>query len=186
MPNQVAQKFQLNTRQDLWIRAQDATDLTALADLFAHGDPSRRLESVTTNTSHRLESAMAEATRAIALGPSDGSAWVVTTDLPDQPNAIVASGRYMWCNPDEASFSVVVRDDMQGQGIGSKLLYYVLNEARASGVKRMKANFASDNEAVWQILSYSPYHVTWQPQGKQVEVTIHMQAGPAPAMPSLN
>jgi GNAT superfamily N-acetyltransferase len=81
--------------------------------------------------------------------------------------------------------SIVVRDDMQGQGIGSKMFYFVLDQARAMGVHRMTSCFANDNEAVWQILSYSPYHVTWQPRGKQVEVAIHLQAR-AGGSPSLN
>jgi acetyltransferase len=97
----------------------------------------------------------------------------------------VASGRFMRCTPDEAEMSVVVRDDMQGQGIGGKMLYFVLDQARAMGINRMSSCFASDNEAVWQILSYSPYHVTWQPRGQQVEVVIHLQAR-AEGSPSLN
>jgi acetyltransferase len=128
---------------------------------------------------------LSEATRLVQLSPSDGCVWLALADLPGQPDSLVASGRFMRCTPDEAEMSVVVRDDMQGQGIGGKMLYFVLDQARAMGISRMISCFASDNEAVWQILSYSPYHVTWQPRGQQVEVVIHLQAR-AEGSPSLN
>jgi acetyltransferase len=185
MTSDVITTWRLNNGLELRVRPQTADDLTRMVELFEHGRPERRLERMGPDLHSPADEALAEATRLIQLRPGDGCVWLALADLPGQPDSLVASGRFMRCSPDEAEMSVVVRDDMQGQGIGSKMLYFVLDQARAMGVSRMTSCFASDNEAVWQILSYSPYHITWQPRGQQVEVVIHLQAR-VEGSPSLN
>lgn len=185
MSSDVITTWRLNNGLELRVRPKKEDDLTRMVALFEHGSPERRLERVGPDMRSPADEALREATRLVQLGPGDGCVWLAFADLPGEPDSLVASGRFLRCNPDEAEMSVVVRDDMQEQGIGSKLLYFVLDQARAMGVSRMISYFASDNEAVWQILSYSPYHVTWQPRGQQVEVVIHMQARNE-GSPSLN
>jgi acetyltransferase len=185
MPSDVITTWRLNNGLELRVRPQTTDDLVRMVELFEHGSPERRLERVGPGLRGPADEALSEATRLVQLSPSDGCVWLALADLPGQPDSLVASGRFMRCTPDEAEMSVVVRDDMQGQGIGGKMLYFVLDQARAMGINRMSSCFASDNEAVWQILSYSPYHVTWQPRGQQVEVVIHLQAR-AEGSPSLN
>lgn len=185
MPEEVVTKFRLNNGLELRVRSQTADDLARMVELFEHGSPEKRLERIGPTLRRPGEEALAEATQVIQLSPRDGSVWLAFADLPGQPDSLVASGRFMRCSPEEAEMSIVVRDDMQGQGIGGKMLYFVLDQARAMGVHRMTSCFANDNEAVWQILSYSPYHITWQPRGKQVEVAIHLQAR-TEGSPSLN
>jgi GNAT superfamily N-acetyltransferase len=185
MPGDIVTTLRLNNGLELRVRPKAPTDKTRIAELLQQGSPEKRFERVGPDLHRPAEEALAEAARLIALSPSEGCVWLAFADLPGQPDSLVASGRFMRCSPDEGEMSVVVRDDMQGQGIGSKMLYFVLDQARAMGVKRMISCFASDNEAVWQILSYSPYHITWQPRGKQVEVVIHLQAQ-TEGSPSLN
>jgi RimJ/RimL family protein N-acetyltransferase len=185
MPSDIFTKIRLNNGLDLRVRAKTAEDLPRMIELFEQGSPEKRLERVGPGLHSPADEALREATRLVQLSPSDGCVWLAFADLPGQPDSLVASGRFMRCSPDEGEMSVVVRDDMQGQGIGTKMLYFVLDQARAMGISRMSSCFASDNEAVWQILSYSPYHVTWQPRGSQVEVVIHLQAR-TEGSPSLN
>ncbi len=185
MPEEVVTKIRLNNGLELRVRSQTADDLARMVELFEHGSPEKRFERMGPVLRRPGEEALAEATQIIQLSPRDGCVWLAFADLPGQPDSLVASGRFMRCSPDEAEMSIVVRDDVQGQGIGTKMLYFVLDQARVMGVHRMTSCFASDNEAVWQILSYSPYHITWQPRGKQVEVAIHLQAR-AEGSPSLN
>lgn len=185
MSSDVITTWRLNNGLELRVRPKKEDDLTRMVALFEHGSPERRLERVGPDMRSPADEALREATRLVQISPGDGCVWLAFADLPGEPDSLVASGRFLRCNPDEAEMSVVVRDDMQEQGIGSKLLYFVLDQARAMGVSRMISYFASDNEAVWQILSYSPYHVTWQPRGQQVEVVIHMQARNE-GSPSLN
>jgi GNAT superfamily N-acetyltransferase len=185
MPGDIITTFTLNNGLELRVRPKATADMTRIAELLQQGSPEKRFERVGPDLHGPVEEALTEAIRLIELSPSEGCVWLAFADLPGQPESLVASGRFMRCSPDEGEMSVVVRDDMQGQGIGTKMLYFVLDQARAMGVKRMTSCFASDNEAVWQILSYSPYHITWQPRGKQVEVVIHLQAQTA-GSPSLN
>ncbi len=185
MPDEVITKIRLDNGLELRVRSQTANDLARMVELFQQGSPEKRLERMGPALRTPGDEALAEATQLLRLSPQDGCVWLAFTDLPGQPDSLVASGRFTRCSPDEAEMSIVVRDDMQGRGIGSKMFYFVLDQARAMGVHRMTSCFANDNEAVWQILSYSPYHVTWQPRGKQVEVAIHLQAR-AGGSPSLN
>lgn len=178
--------FRLDNGLELHIRPQSEDDLGRMVELFERVSPERRLERAGVTTTHQAsDQALKEATRLVHLNSVEGRVWLVFADLPGHPNTLVASGRFMRCSPTEGEMSVVVRDDMQGQGIGGKLFYFVLDQARALGITRMSSCFASDNEAVWQILSYSPYHVTWQARGKQVEIMIYLQPAAA-ATPSLN
>lgn len=185
MPEEIVTKIRLSSGLELRVRPQTADDLARMVELFEHGSPEKRFERMGPVLNRPGEEALAEATQIMQLSQRDGCVWLAFTDLPGQPDSLVASGRFMRCSPEEAEMSIVVRDDMQGQGIGSKMLYFVLEQARTMGVQRMISCFASDNEAVWQILSYSPYHITWQPRGKQVEVAIHLQAR-AEGAPSTN
>lgn len=185
MPGEIVTTFQLNNGLTLRVRPKTPDDVATVAALLQQGSHEKRLERMGPDLRNPAEEALAEATRLVQLAPSEGCVWLAFADLPGQPDSLMASGRFMRCSPDEGEMSVVVRDDMQGQGIGGKMLYFVLDQARAMGVKRMTSCFASDNEAVWQILSYSPYHVTWQPRGNQVEIVIHLQAQ-TEGMPSLN
>jgi GNAT superfamily N-acetyltransferase len=185
MPEEVITKFFVANGLELRVRPQTAADSARMVELFDHGSPQKRLARMRPVLGNTGQEALAEAVQIMPFSQHDGCAWLGFADLPGRPDSLVASGRFMVCSPDEAEMSIVVRDDMQGQGIGSKMLYFVLDQARAMGVHRMTSCFGSDNEAVWQILSYSPYHVTWQPRGKQVEVTVHLQAR-TEGSPSLN
>jgi GNAT superfamily N-acetyltransferase len=117
-----------------------------------------------------------EATRLATLDPEVSMAWLAFADLPDAPHTPVAAGRYTRTNPGEAEIQVVVRDDMQRQGIGSRLVFFVLDQARAAGIRKVISRFSGANEAVWQVVQYSPYHVTWNTLGRNVEVTFHLHA----------
>lgn len=185
MSSEIVTTWRLANGLELRVRPQKADDLARMAELFEHVNPDKRLARINTSLPGVANEALREATRLAELGPGDGCVWLAFADLPGQPDSLVASGRFLRCSPEEAEMSIVVRDDMQGQGIGSKLLYFVLEQARAMGVQRMYSYFANDNEAVWQIFNYSPYHITWQPRGKQVEVVTHLQAR-TEGSPSLN
>lgn len=185
MSSEIVATWRLANGLELRVRPQTADDVQRLAQLFEHVNPERRLERVGSALPGSTSEALREATKLAQLGPGEGCVWLAFADLPGQPDSLVASGRFLRCSLEEAEMSIVVRDDMQGQGIGSKLLYFVLEQARAMGVQRMYSYFANDNEAVWQIFNYSPYHITWQPRGKQVEVVTYLQAR-TEGSPSLN
>lgn len=126
---------------------------------------------------------------ALAGGASiemfEGSAWIAVMEHDREGVVPVAAARYQCIEGETVEVSVVVRDDMQGRGIGSRMLYFLLDQARAAGIRMARTSFESSNEAAWQVLQYSPYHITWQPRASQVDVIIHLQAR-VPADISMN
>lgn len=177
MQSDTVYHFKLDDGSEVRVRRESPADLPLMIELFEHVSPESRLDwagSQPASADHTT--AVREATRLAELDRGGSIAWLAFVDRPDRPGIPVAGGRYTPSASGPAEISVVVRDDMQRQGIGSRLLYFVLDQARADGIGEARTSFESSNEAAWQVLQYSPYHITWQPCGKQVEVMIHLQA----------
>jgi GNAT superfamily N-acetyltransferase len=170
-------RFKLEDGSEVRVRRETSEDLPAMVELFEHVSPQSRLDwarNWPVSVDHAA--AVREATQLAELDRSGSVAWLAFIDQPDRPGLVVGGGRYTPTASGVAEITVVVRDDMQGKGIGSRLLYYVLDQARSSGIGEARTSFESKNEAAWNVLQYSPYHITWQPCGNQVEVMIHLQA----------
>lgn len=160
--------FETRDGKQVRVIPADQQGEASLRDLLERATPQNRL---TTSVSQ-------PATHAGSLAPAlaDGNAWVALVEVEQQGEIPVAVGRFFEARDGEVEVSVVVRDDMQGRGIGSRMLYFVLDQARASGARKALTTFDSRNEAAWQVMQYSPYHMTWQPRGSLVDVVIHLQA----------
>jgi GNAT superfamily N-acetyltransferase len=177
MQSDTVYRFKLDDGSEVKVRRETPDDLPLMIDLFEHVSPDSRLDwtgDLPASTDHAA--AVREATRLAELDRGGSVAWLAFADRPGRASVPVAGGRYTPSASGPAELSVVVRDDMQRQGIGSRLLYFVLDQARAEGIGEARTSFESGNEAAWQVLQYSPYHITWQPCGQQVEVMIHLQA----------
>jgi GNAT superfamily N-acetyltransferase len=186
MQSDTVYRFKLDDGSEVRVRRETPDDLPLMIDLFEHVSPEGRLDPAGSHPeSPDHAAAVQEATRLAELDRGGSVAWLAFADRPDRASVPVAGGRYTLSESGPVELSVVVRDDMQRQGIGSRLLYFVLDQARADGIGEAKTSFESGNEAAWQVLQYSPYHITWQPCGKQVEVMIHLQARTSPSA-SLN
>lgn len=146
----------------------DRQDEASLRDLLERAAPEQRL---TTSLGQRTT-----APGVLVAGLLEGNAWVAIVGDDPLDETPAAVGRFLVTREGEAEVAVVVRDDMQGRGIGSRMLYFVLDQARASGAHKAFTTFESSNEAAWQVMQYSPYHMTWQPRGSQVDMVIHLQA----------
>ena len=78
---------------------------------------------------------------------------VVERDHPETGAAeIVAVGRLTRLpNPAEAEFSMLVRDDFQGRGIGTQLLSNLLSFGRDEGIQRVVAYMLPENRGMIEI-----------------------------------
>jgi RimJ/RimL family protein N-acetyltransferase len=69
--------------------------------------------------------------------------------LADDPQDLVAVGRFVRLveDPTTAEVAIVVLDDYQGQGLGSRMGLLLADTARGLGVRRFSATMLSDNVA---------------------------------------
>lgn len=80
-------------------------------------------------------------------------ALVITWKNPEtNEDEIVAVGRLTrLANPEEAEYAILVRDDFQRQGLGTKLLESLLQFGRDEGIKRILAYMLRENRAMIKI-----------------------------------
>jgi len=65
--------------------------------------------------------------------------------------------------PGEAEFAIVLADDWQGRGLGTKLLASLLAAARANGVRRAVATTLSTNEGMLALARKMGFTLAWNP-----------------------
>jgi RimJ/RimL family protein N-acetyltransferase len=75
--------------------------------------------------------------------------------LAERPNVLVAVGRYVRLpeDPTIAEVAIVVGDELQRQGLGSRLGFLLADHARAHGIARFTATMLSDNVAAHRLFA---------------------------------
>ncbi|MCA9869528.1 MAG: GNAT family N-acetyltransferase [Anaerolineae bacterium] len=153
-------------------------DAAYLVDLFEHLSTDSRY----TRFNQYLagidpETVQREAEHIALIDPAVGLAMLAFADLPDQSHAPVAAARYVRTeDPQQAEVSVSVRDDMQHQGIGARMLLSLAAEARRAGICTLIGTFQTSNRRIWALLSESPYQSTTVIDGFHTTVTIDLQS----------
>ncbi|HID51913.1 MAG TPA: GNAT family N-acetyltransferase [Anaerolineae bacterium] len=169
--------FQARNGIQLRVRHLEYDDAPYLVDLFAHMGPDSRyrrfLQSLDNPSPTRV---WQEAERiAHAVRPyNDGL--IAFADLPGEPNAPVGVARYMQMEPGVAEVAMSVRDDMQGQGVGTYLFRLLVEEARKNGVRKLVGTVQNNNKAMWIVFDRIPYPLTRQLTGTESEVEIDLTA----------
>jgi acetyltransferase len=173
--------FQTKDGLDIRLRPLQPEDAPVLIHIFQHmsaGSRYLRFNQPLTNPDPGLVERTAR--KLARLNPARHSAWVAFTDLPGKPNQPVGGVRFVRSGVDRAELALTVRDDLQNQGIGTELLRFVVEQARASGIRRLSAYIQGDNRIVWSILNKTSRSITrhWEGSACYVEVEL------APAEPS--
>jgi acetyltransferase len=75
---------------------------------------------------------------------------------------IIADSRYyLDKTTGEAEIAIVVHDDYQGKGIGTKLLAYTVEVAKKMGVKKLYAYLSSTNRRIIHVVKTLGFTVKW-------------------------
>ena len=99
---------------------------------------------------------------------------IAFADLPDKPNAPIGAARYVCLGEGRADTGVSIRDDVQGQGIGSELLGLLAEEARHNGIQKLVADVLNNNRGIVGVLKKLPYEMTRHPEGVYSTLIIHL------------
>ena len=160
---------------DVKVRYLHSGDTPHLLDVFNHmGEESRyqrfnqSIEGMSTKRIWDEASQIAETTLA------DNRGLIAFADLPDQAHAPIAVARYVHISPEKAEVAMSVRDDMQGQGVGTTLLNLLLEEAKSAGLQTLVGMLQNSNSGMWVVFDRIPYVVRRMPDGVVSDVEIDL------------
>ncbi|MBF0183007.1 MAG: GNAT family N-acetyltransferase [Magnetococcales bacterium] len=98
---------------------------------------------------------------------------VVGTVFDGQSEVIIAIGGYNVDGPsNRAEVAFLVRDDWQGQGIGSFMMRHLANMARSAGLAGLTAETLVDNRPMQGVLNKCGFSVTTRSDGETVHFDI--------------
>jgi acetyltransferase len=153
------------TRDGRQVRVRHLTpaDDDLLVELYKRLSPqSRRLRFLVDPGDVPDEIVWREAHRLSDLNPLLAAALIGTLVEADQREHAVAVCRLARDDddPDSAEMAIVVRDDMQCQGLGTAMLDLLIQLAMVAGVKRIRAVSLAENVAVHRLVQATGLPVT--------------------------
>ncbi len=175
MKEMISNTFETKNGIMVRVRPLLPEDAPYLVDLFEHMSPNSRysrfhqpLDSVS------LERVWAEAESIAHTKAQVGV--VAFANLPDQVDAPIGAARYVETGDGLAEAAVSIRDDMQGQGVGTQLMLLLAEEARTRGVHKLMATIQSANKAIVRVLNRLPYRYERTTVGSDTEITLDLTA----------
>lgn len=146
-----------------------------LVELFQHmGPESRFLRFNVPLTNPDPNLVWSEARRMATVDETRDGAWLAFADLPGEVRAPVGGVRYMRTDEETAEAALVVRDDMQNQGIGGQLLSFLVRQAGAAGICRLTATVNRSNLPLWRLIHNSGLAFDLASEGSMAAVTVHL------------
>ncbi len=157
------------------VRHMRFDDAVYLVDIFENMGADSRYQRYHQSIDHVNAGRIWQEAETIAHMDAKKQAGLIAfADLPDKPNAPVGAARYICIGDGRADTGISVRDDMQGQGIGTELLALLVEEARENGIQKLVADVLNSNKGIMGILQKLPYEMTRQPEGVYSTLTIHL------------
>ena len=165
------------TGSGLWIHVRSLLpqDAPYLVDLFENmGSESRYNRFLQPLDQVDMDYVWTEAEQIAEKVATVSYGLVAFVDMPERDNVPVGVVRYVELTATRAEIAVSVRDDMQRRGIGSEWLKYITEKARQEGIRRLVATFRAENRGVWALFGHSPYPVTREIHGAEVDAVIDL------------
>jgi acetyltransferase len=175
--NQGQTSFRTRDGLEVRVRQEQAGDAGHLVQLFQNLGPASRYSRFSKDATHADPAAIQHRAEELARQePPHDMAWLAFANLPGEPDAVLAAARYMRLagEEDTGELAISVRDDMQRRGIGGQMLRFLLEQARAGGMRRLVANFLATNQGVWGLLRHSPYQVHTRLDGPMTHAVIDL------------
>jgi RimJ/RimL family protein N-acetyltransferase len=167
--------IQTKNRELLHVRHLQTGDAPYLVDLFEHMSAESRYRRFLQPLDNPKPGMVWREAERIALGtPPDQDGLIAFADMPNQLDAPVAVARYVVMEPGVAEVAISMRDDMQGQGVGSQLLPLLTLCARDAGIKKLVATAQNENEGIWTLLERLPFPIIRTPEGTYSNVEIDL------------
>ena len=166
-----------STRNNIQVKVRflQKEDAPLLIDIFEHmGEESRYQrfnQSVENLSQKRIRD---EAMHMVETTTSNGKGLIAFVDLPYQGNVPIAVARYVHMSADKAEAAMSVRDDFQGQGVGSVLFNLLLEEAQKNGLHSLVGMLQNGNMGMWIVFDRIPYKVTRVLDGFVSDVEVHL------------
>ena len=175
MPAQAPYHFVTHQGQEICIRLMQEEDTPHLIDLFDHLSPEsryRRFHRWLENPDPERVRQGAEQLAHIPAGQGMallGFAWI------DNAAAPVAVARYVRLSETVAEPALTIRDDFQGQGIGSFLFQQLIAAAQAEQMQQFVATIQPSNQGALHLVKHAGLPFTQTVDEGQIVVTIDLQ-----------
>ncbi|MBL1127718.1 MAG: N-acetyltransferase [Chloroflexi bacterium] len=175
MMHQKTMQMVTKTGKQITARPLTAYDAPYLVDIFEHMSAESRYRRFQQSLENPNPKQVWEEAEKIAQMESEQQggfmAFWQRTFLPDVP---VGAARYVRLDENTAEMAMSIRDDMQGEGIGTWLLGLAIDDARAAGVRQLVGSALNDNDAIWRVLDKLGYPYRRKPDGliSEIEVDI--------------
>jgi acetyltransferase len=168
--------FELPDGQTVTIRMIRPSDAPLLVEMFQHlSERTRRLRYHGYTADLPLE-------KAVMLSDLDPSlqAALVAVIEDNAGERIVGVTRLARASADavDAETAVVVRDDFQGMGLGTRLLTLLLSTARSMGIKRLIGWVMSENRYMLQLFKRTDLPIHLEYHSGDVLVVVPLAALP--------
>ena len=159
------------------VRPLRADDAPLLVDVFNHMTSESRYRRFHQTLDHVPTSRIwAEAKNIADADPARNRGLLALTEIPDEGVVPVGAVRIVETIPGEAEIAISIRDDFQNQGIGSRMMRLMADEAKAVGYHRLVADIQNDNQAIWRVFNKLPYRVLRSAKGSYSEIVMFLDS----------
>lgn len=155
------------------IRPEDAELLVDLYHRLSAESLAMRFATAMINVP--LKRIIAESARLAAVDPMSGAALVALFQEPDGQH-IVGVARLAGRQGTSAEFALTIRDDFQGQGLGTYLFDLLLQLALVRGLETVTASVLAENRPMLMLIRKVGFPFDIATSHGESDVTIYLQA----------
>ena len=168
--------WQTKSGQSLKIRHIKSSDAPLLTELFYRlSERTLSLRFATAVINVPLERVIQEASRLATLNPEEAVALIALEEDAQAVEHLVAVARLAGMTATTAEFALTVRDDFQGQGIGSYIFDLLVQVALARGLHTLTASVLAENTPMIKLIRRLGFPIHIDTHYGESDVTIYLQ-----------